>query len=69
MAQNEVRLDGTIDDDTVLLQTGLDSLGFAILVATLEEQLGFDPFVSLETAVYPKTFGDFVKIYERHQVK
>jgi acyl carrier protein len=33
-----------ISDDTVLLQSGLDSLGFAMLVAQLEEELGVDPF-------------------------
>lgn len=50
--------------DTVLLNSGLDSLGFAILVARLEEELGFDPFVEMEEAVYPTTFGEFVAIYE-----
>lgn len=53
--------------DTVLLETGLDSLGFAILVTRLEEELGFDPF-SLETeAYYPVTYGDFLKFYMSHQ--
>lgn len=51
-------------DDTVLLNSGLDSLGFAILVARLEEELGFDPFVELQEAVYPTTFREFVAIYE-----
>lgn len=53
-----------LKDDTVLLDSGLDSLGFAILVARLEEELGFDPFVEMEQAVYPTTFGEFVAIYE-----
>lgn len=53
-----------LKDDTVLLDSGLDSLGFAILVARLEEELGFDPFVEMEEAVYPTTFGEFVAIYE-----
>lgn len=50
---------------TVLLQSGLDSLGFAILVARLEEKLGYDPFLMMENPVYPKTFGDFTDIYEK----
>lgn len=55
-------------EDTVLLDSGLDSLGFAILVARLEEELGFDPFVEMEEAVYPTTFGEFVALYEnRHK--
>lgn len=53
-----------LHDETVLLNSGLDSLGFAILVARLEEELGFDPFVEMEEAVYPTTFGEFVAIYE-----
>jgi acyl carrier protein len=59
---------GKLTDDTVLLDSGLDSLGFAILVARLEEELGFDPFVEMEEAVYPTTFGEFIAIYE-NQVK
>ncbi len=55
-----------LTDDTVLLNSGLDSLGFAILVARLEEELEFDPFVEMEEAVYPTTFGEFVAIYENH---
>ena len=54
-----------IDEETVLLETGMDSLGFAILVARLEEELDYDPFAMMEEAVYPTTFGEFVAIYER----
>jgi len=58
-----------LKDDAVLLDSGLDSLGFAILVARLEEELEFDPFVEMEEAVYPITFGDFVAIYENRVKK
>jgi acyl carrier protein len=51
-------------DDLVLLDSGLDSLGFAVLVARLEDKLGVDPFTAAEEAVFPVTFGDFVKVYE-----
>jgi acyl carrier protein len=51
-------------DDLVLLDSGLDSLGFAVLVARLEDQLGIDPFTASEDAQFPVTFGDFVKVYE-----
>ncbi|WP_418357374.1 phosphopantetheine-binding protein [Shewanella basaltis] len=57
---------GNINDDQVLLESGLDSLGFAILVALLEEELDLDPFQLMEDAVYPKTFGEFVAIYEKY---
>jgi acyl carrier protein len=33
-----------LTDDLNLLDSGLDSLGFAILVARLEDELGCDPF-------------------------
>lgn len=55
-----------IDDNAVLLETGLDSLGFAILVALLEEELDLDPFQLMEDPVYPRTFGEFVAIYEKY---
>ena len=54
-----------IDDSTVLLESGLDSLGFAILVARLEEELGRDPFTEMEEVIYPRTLGEFIAIYER----
>jgi acyl carrier protein len=54
-----------INDDTVLLQSGLDSLGFAMLVAQLEEELEIDPFSQMQIAVYPRTFGEFVAIYQQ----
>ena len=54
-----------LSDEVLLLESGLDSLGFAILIATLEEKLGFDPFTMMEEPIYPKTFGEFVRIYEQ----
>ena len=53
----------TINDETVLLQSGLDSLGFAMLVAQLEEDLGIDPFSEMQLAVYPRTFVEFTTLY------
>ena len=51
--------------ETVLLDTGLDSLGFAVLVTVLSETLGFDPFTLSPEPYYPQTFGDFVAFYEK----
>jgi acyl carrier protein len=51
-------------DDLQLTESGLDSLGFAVLVARLEDTLGFDPFTAAEEAFFPVTFGEFVKVYE-----
>ena len=53
-----------LTDDLVLANSGLDSLGFAILVARLEDELGIDPFTASEDVHYPVTLGDFVRFYE-----
>ncbi len=52
-------------DDLVLLDSGLDSLGFAIVVARLEDELGYDPFATSDDVAFPVTFGDFVRFYDR----
>jgi len=53
-----------LTDDLVLLDSGLDSLAIAILVARLEETLGFDPFTESDEVAYPVTLGDFIRFYE-----
>ncbi len=53
-----------LDDDLSLHETGFDSLGFAILVARLEDDIGVDPFTISEDATFPLTVGDFIKAYE-----
>ena len=58
-----------LSDDLVLLESGLDSMSFAVLVVELEEVLGFDPFSISEEAFYPSTFGEFVSFYEKHEPK
>ena len=53
-----------LSDDLKLLDSGLDSLSFALIVMRLEEALGFDPFDESGETQFPVTFGDFVKLYE-----
>jgi acyl carrier protein len=53
-----------LQPDLVLLDSGLDSLCFAIIVARLEDELGVDPFTASEDVYFPVTLGDFVKFYE-----
>ena len=55
-----------LSDDLKLLESGLDSLSFALIVARLEDSVGFDPFDSDEEMKFPVTFGDFVQLYENH---
>lgn len=66
MMQNDGETVPALAEDTVLLDTGMDSLGFAILVTRLEEELGFDPFSSASEAFYPRTLGEFVDFYVAH---
>ena len=54
-----------LTDELVLLDSGLDSLAIAVLVARLEETLGFDPFTESDDVAYPVTLGDFISFYER----
>ena len=57
-----------LGDDLELLQSGLDSLCFAILVARLEDKLGFDPFSMSDDMEFPVTLGDFIGVYESVQL-
>jgi hypothetical protein len=44
--------------------SGLNSLYFAIIVARLEDSLGFDPFHDAEEVAFPATLADFIRFYE-----
>ena len=52
--------------DSILLDTGLDSMGFAIFVSNLEDAIGYDPFSISQDPYYPQTFGDFVAFYAKY---
>jgi len=62
-AEQERKL-ATLTDELKLIDCGLDSLSFAIIVARLEDALGVDPFSSEKAVDFPVTFGDFVRLYE-----
>ena len=64
VAREHGKILAPLQDDLVLANSGLDSLGFAVLVARLEDTLGVDPFTAAEDAFFPVTIGDFVKVYE-----
>lgn len=66
-SQNEVKAAPSLDDETILLETGLDSLGFAILVTRLEEELNYDPFSLVQEAYYPSTYKQFLDFYFTNQ--
>jgi hypothetical protein len=64
VAQEHDKRLATLTDELPLLDSGLDSLCFAIVVARLETSLGTDPFSEDEDARFPVTFGDFIRFYE-----
>jgi acyl carrier protein len=53
-----------LTDDVVLLDSGLDSLGIAILVTRLEDMLGLDPFTESDLVSPPVTVGELIRLYE-----
>jgi hypothetical protein len=55
---------GPLSDELPLMDTGLDSLCFAIIVSRLETVLGVDPFSENEAAPFPVNLGEFISFYE-----
>jgi acyl carrier protein len=64
VARNQQKELAALTDDLVLVDSGLDSLCFAIIVAELEDELGFDPFSESDEVYFPITFADFVRLYD-----
>jgi hypothetical protein len=64
VAREQNRKLAPLSNDLVLMDSGLDSLCFAIVVARLEDSIGVDPFSSSEDARFPVTLGDFITFYE-----
>jgi hypothetical protein len=64
VAREQNRKLAPLSDALVLMESGLDSLCFAIIVARLEDVLGFDPFSETEDVRFPVTLGDFIMFYE-----
>ena len=66
VASEQKRKLARLSDDLKLLESGLDSLSFALIVARLEDAVGFDPFDTDEEMRFPVSFGDFVRLYDNH---
>ena len=64
VAKEQDKKPAPLTDDLGLLEAGLDSLCFAIIVARLEDALGVDPFSATAEANFPMTLGDFIRFYE-----
>jgi hypothetical protein len=66
VAREQERSLPPLSDDLVLAETDLDSLCFAIIVARLEDALGYDPFSLADDMIFPVTLRDFVNLYETY---
>ncbi len=64
VADDEDKRLGPLSDELPLLDSGLDSLCFAIIVSRLEIVLGVDPFSENEDAPFPVKLGEFIRFYE-----
>ncbi len=63
VAKEQDRKLAPLTDDLPILESGLDSLALAVLVARLEDELNVDPFT--ESSFSPVTVGDLIAAYER----
>lgn len=50
----------------IMLDSDLDSMDIAVLIAELEDELGYDPFSSISEPIYPETFEEFLEIYVKY---
>ena len=64
VSQEQGRRLAHLTDNLPLVESGLDSLCFAIVVSRLEGSLGLDPFSTNEDVPFPATFGEFINFYE-----
>ncbi len=65
VAGEQKRTLGPLVDDLPLLDSGLDSLCFAILVARLEDRIGIDPFTASADGRFPNTLGELIAFYDK----
>lgn len=64
VAEEQNRSLAPLNDELPLVESGLNSLCFAVIVARLEDILGVDPFSAASDAPFPVTVGEFVAAYE-----
>jgi hypothetical protein len=64
VAAEQGRTLASLTDDLPLMESGLDSLCFAILVARLEDALGADPFTTTGQTRFPATIGELIAFYD-----
>jgi acyl carrier protein len=63
VADQQRKLLPPLTDDLRMLESGLDSLCIAILIANLDDELDLNPFDADDVEI-PVTLGDLVRVYE-----
>ncbi len=63
VAEQQRKVLRPLTDDLRILESGLDSLCLAILIANLDDELNLSPFDADEVEI-PVTLGDLVRVYE-----
>ena len=63
VADQQRKLLPPLTDDLRMLESGLDSLCVAILIANLDDELNLNPFDADDVEI-PVTLGDLVRVYE-----
>ena len=53
-----------LTDDLKLMDSGLDSLCIALVVANLDDELDLDPLSQADDIAFPVTLGDLIRLYE-----
>jgi hypothetical protein len=66
VAEEQGRRLAPLTDELKLTECGLDSIGFMLVVVSLEQSVKVDPFHSAEDVDFPVTLRDFIALYERH---
>jgi hypothetical protein len=64
IAEHQKKRLAPLSDNLPLLDSGLDSLCIAVLVASLDDQLDLDPFSNSDNLTLPVTLGEFIALYE-----
>jgi len=67
VAEEQRRELAPLTDDLKLTECGLDSLGFVLVVVSLEQSVKIDPFNDVENVDFPVTLRDFIALYEQHE--
>ena len=65
VAEQQGRALAPLRDELHLADCGLDSIGFVLVISSLDLSLGFDPFDSEDVIDFPVTFGQFIRLYEQ----